>query len=207
MFYFIARTICLLFFKILFRYKIYGRENLPPRGPYIFASNHVSFLDPVAVGLLTHHKVIFMAREDLFDTKILGPLIRNLGVVPLNRDRQDIKAIRQALRSLKENKILGVFPEGRRSPDGELGEPLMGVEVLARKAQVKVVPVYVEGTNLALPLHSRFVRLKKIRAFLGKAIEPGTDAPSGELIQRIWQEIHRLRDRALFLSSRNKSCF
>jgi 1-acyl-sn-glycerol-3-phosphate acyltransferase len=196
MFYVVARTICSLFFKILFSYKSYGLQNLPAEGPCIIASNHLSFLDPIAVGLLTHRRVSFMARRDLLDNKIFGLLIRNLETIPLNRNGQDIKAIRQALRLLEQERILCIFPEGRRSPDGNLGKPLQGVEVLAKKSQAKVVPVYLEGTNLALPLNACFIRLKKIRAFVGKPIEPETDKPSGELTKRIWQEMHRLREKA-----------
>jgi len=196
MLYYIARTICLLFFKILFRYKSYGRQNLPAEGPYIIASNHLSFLDPIAVGLLTHRRVTFMAREDLYDNKIFARLIRNLETLPLDRERQDIKAIRQAFRLLERKRILGVFPEGRRSPDGQLGKPLMGIEVLARRAKVKVIPVYLEGTNLVLPLKARFIRLKKIRAFVGEIIEPIEDDAPGILIQKIWQQMQDLRDRA-----------
>ncbi len=196
MFYYVVRTICLVLFKILFRYRIHGKKNLPEHGAFIIASNHMSFLDPPAIGILTHRKVNFMARQDLFKNRIFGFLIKNLGAMPLDRDRHDIMAIRKAIRLLRQNKIVVVFPEGRRSPDGELGKPLSGVELLARKTKVGVLPVYLEGSERALPLHARFIRLKRIRAFVGRPVKPETDEPSGELIRRIWQEMHRLRDNA-----------
>jgi 1-acyl-sn-glycerol-3-phosphate acyltransferase len=200
MFYYISRAVCFLFFKICFRYKVYGRENLPNEGAYIIASNHVSLLDPVAVGLLVHRRISFVAREDLFRNKIFGFILRQIGVIPLHRNRQDIKAIREALRRLREGGILVIFPEGTRSHDGSIGNFLSGIEVLARAAKARVVPVYLKDTNLALPRTAYFIRLKRIRALVGEVIEPMLfcDKDSGGvLIQKIRDEMRRLKSNAL----------
>ncbi|MCM8798252.1 MAG: 1-acyl-sn-glycerol-3-phosphate acyltransferase, partial [Candidatus Omnitrophica bacterium] len=70
MFYYLIWWICYFVFKILFRYQIFGKEHLPREGPYIIAANHLSFLDPVALGLVTRKKLNFLAREDLFNNRI-----------------------------------------------------------------------------------------------------------------------------------------
>ncbi|MCX5656956.1 MAG: lysophospholipid acyltransferase family protein [Candidatus Omnitrophica bacterium] len=200
MFYYIARTICSLFFKICFRYKVCDRENLPNEGAYIIASNHVSLLDPVAVGLLVRRRVSFVAREDLFRNKIFGFILRQIGVIPLHRNRQDIKAIREALRRIREGGVLAIFPEGTRSRDGSIGNFLSGIEVLARAAQAKVVPVYLKDTNLALPRTAYFIRLKRIRALVGEVIEPElfcNKDSSGVLIQKVRDEMQRLKNNTL----------
>ncbi|MFN7170305.1 MAG: lysophospholipid acyltransferase family protein, partial [Candidatus Omnitrophota bacterium] len=168
MFYSLIWWICYFLFKILFRYRIYGKKNLPQDESYIIASNHLSFLDPIALGLLTRKKINFLAREDLFNNRVFALLIGNLGAIPLKREKQDIRALRQGIKILQKNKILVVFPEGRRSLNGELGKPLAGVGFLAQMAKVKVVPVYLKGTNLALPVDAYFMRFKKISAFVGK---------------------------------------
>ena len=192
MFYQVAWWVCFFLFKILFRYKIYGKSKLPKEGPYIMASNHLSYLDPICIGLLIRKRLNFLAREDLFRNKIFAWLIKNLGAIPLDREKQDIRALKEGLRVLKKKKILVIFPEGRRSLDGELGKPLEGVGFLAHLAKVKVVPIYLEGTNLALPINAYFIRLKKISCFVGNPVEPD-DYSAEKITELTWEEISRLK--------------
>ena len=195
MFYPLAWWVCFFIFKLFFRYKIYGKENLPKEKPYIIASNHLSYLDPICIGLLTKEKLNYLAREDLFKNRLFSWLIRKFGAIPLDREKQDIRALRKGLKILKEKKILVLFPEGRRSLDGELKNPLPGVGFLAERAKVKVVPVYLKGTDLALPVHAYFIRFKRISSFVGKAVEP--DGYSAEKITELtWNEVRRLEEES-----------
>jgi len=195
MLYYLLYPIGYLLFKFFFRFQIYGRKNLPLSGPYIIASNHLSFIDPILIGLLKFGKLNFIAKEELFHNKIFGTLIRILGAFPLGREGREVRAVREALCRLKAGKILVVFPEGTRSPDGKLGRPLRGVGLLAKRAKVKVVPVYLEGSDLALPLKAYFIRFKKIRVFVGRPIDPDFFEPD-ILTQKIWEEMERLENKA-----------
>lgn len=195
MFYYLIWWICYFVFKILFRYQIFGKEHLPREGPYIIAANHLSFLDPVALGLVTRKKLNFLAREDLFDNRLFALLISSLGAIPLKREYQDIGALRQGIRILKKNKILVVFPEGKRALNGELGKPLPGVGFLAQQTKVKVVPVYLKGTDLALPVGACFIRLKQISAWIGKPVEPDSH-PAEKIVELLWERLRNLSGEA-----------
>jgi len=131
MFYSICLTILRILFKILFHARARGEKNIPRRGPVLIAPNHVSFLDPVAVGTATHRQLHYMARDDLFIIPVLGWLIKRLNSFPVKKDRPDPEAIKEALRILKRGEALLLFPEGTRSPDGRLLPGQLGVGMLA----------------------------------------------------------------------------
>jgi 1-acyl-sn-glycerol-3-phosphate acyltransferase len=152
-----------------------GYKNIPAKGPAIIACNHVSFLDPVIVGLGTRRKVNFLARAGLFEIPFFGSLIRKLGAFPLKREGvNDISAIKHSLKSLKKGELLVVFPEGTRSYDGEMQEAHAGVGLLAVKAQVPVIPAYVKGAELAMPRNSKIIKPVQITAKFGLPIYPAS---------------------------------
>ena len=137
-------------FRIQFRlmgWKIQGIENLPTEGPVILAINHISLWDPILAACSIPREVSFMAKEELFSLPLLGSIIPRLGVFPVKRGQNDTRAIRQSLNILKEQKVLGLFPEGTRSKTGELQKGLPGIVLLMDKSQASVVPVKVYGTK------------------------------------------------------------
>lgn len=146
MFYALAREIVSLIFHIYFKIIVLGRENIPKqKGSYIIASNHVSNNDPPMVGIVFKGKYTFMAKEELFRINPLFTwLIKKLGAFPVKRGSKDSTAIDNALESLNNGRIFVIFPEGTRSKDGELGKPKSGVTLVAARAKVPVVPVFVK---------------------------------------------------------------
>lgn len=172
MLYTIARLISMVLFTILFRLKVEGKENIPKRGPFILASNHLSFLDPIALGVASPRKLNFIARHDLFSFRFLGWLIAHVGAFPIKRGRPDLWAIREGLRRLHKGEALVLFPEGTRNPNGALGEGHSGVGWLALKASVPICPAFIEGTERALPIHAKCIKLKKVYIRFGIAIPP-----------------------------------
>lgn len=172
MLYTILRLIGSAVFIIFFRLKVEGKENIPKRGPFILASNHLSFLDPIALGVASPRKLNFIARHDLFSFRFFGWLIAHLGAFPIKRDRPDLWAIREGLRRLHKGEALVLFPEGTRNPDGVLGEGHSGVGWLALKANVPICPVFIEGTERALPIHAKFIKPKKVYIRFGIPIPP-----------------------------------
>ncbi|MCM8781699.1 MAG: 1-acyl-sn-glycerol-3-phosphate acyltransferase [Candidatus Omnitrophica bacterium] len=161
-----------MFFKICFRYKAKYVDNFPKKGPFIIASNHLSFLDPVAIGLATKRRVSFLARADLFKSNIFNWWATSVGVIPIERRRLDLSAIKGTLDNLKKGGVVALFPEGTRSKDGVIKEPKAGVGFVAVKAGVPVVPIFIKGSDKALPHHAIFIRLKPIEVMIGEPVEP-----------------------------------
>ncbi len=172
MFYTIARAICRIFFKLFFRVRVRGEGNIPGRGPVLIAPNHVSFLDPVAVGTATRRRIHYMARDDLFTVPVLGRLIKHLNTFPVKRDRPDPQAIKEALRVLEKGEALLLFPEGTRSPDGKLLPGQLGIGMLAWHSRATVIPTAIIGSDKALPVGAKWIKRERIEVRFGKAISP-----------------------------------
>lgn len=147
MLYWMGKIIFFLFFTLFCRWKVTGTENLPRRGPVIVVSNHLSLWDPVAVGVALPRRVYFMAKEELFRLPLVGWVLKGLGAFPVRRGEGDLAAMRQAIRLLRQGKVVGIFPEGGRSRSGVLQPFQRGVAVLAAKTGAPVVPVALIGTN------------------------------------------------------------
>ena len=131
-----------------------GRENLPKSGPFILASNHIAFIDPVGISMGVPRKVIFVAKSKYYSGKgiggrLLGWFLSAIGQVPI--DPQSASAANPALetsrRLLAEGGVVAIFPEGTRSPDGRLYRGRTGVARLALPTGVPIVPVGVTGTR------------------------------------------------------------
>lgn len=145
------------FAKVLFRFqfkmmrwKVQGAENMPAEGPVILAINHQSLWDPLVAASSLERKVSFMAKEELFGIPVLGGIFSRLGAFPVKRGQGDMNAIRQSLAILKEGRVLGLFPEGTRSKDGEIQKGLPGMVLLMEKSKATVVPIKMFGTRKLL---------------------------------------------------------
>jgi len=168
-----SRFLFWLGLKIWNRFHAFGGNNMPAQGGVIIASNHASFLDPPIVGCgLAHRYVRFLARDSLFKNRIGAWWAMNVGVVCIDRTRGDIAAFKAALAVLKAGGALCLFPEGTRTLDGNLQPPKAGIGFLIMKAEVPVVPVYVEGSFAAFPKGAKWIKPAKITAHYGHPITP-----------------------------------
>jgi len=142
----IFRAFFTLLFYTLYPCRIRGKENIP-EAPYIICSNHLSWLDPPLIICIfwQRNQVFFMAKEELFQIPIIGFVIKKTGAFPVKKDIADRKAIQQAVSLLKENKVVGMFPEGTRSKTGKLQKLLDGASWIALRSNVPVVPVAIRG--------------------------------------------------------------
>ncbi|MEA4902382.1 lysophospholipid acyltransferase family protein [Desulfitobacterium sp.] len=176
-----AKGLFRLQFKIM-GWKIKGLENMPAEGPVILAINHVSLWDPIVAACSVPRPVSFMAKEELFANPLLGPLIHRLNAFPVKRGQGDMSAIRQSLKVLKDQKVLGIFPEGRRSQSGELQKGLPGVALLMEKGKATVIPVKVTGTQNLL-----IKGWGKLEVVLGSPLTPEKmKPPAGVANRREW---------------------
>ena len=175
------RRLCKFVLVLWNRFTSRGSENVPATGGCVICANHASFLDPPVVGVgVGHRQVRFMARDSLFKGRVMNWLLPAIGVIPLDRKRGDISALRKAIQSLKSGAVIGLFPEGTRSPDGQLQEPKGGVAFLIAKAGVPVVPARISGTFRAYPKGARFIRPCKVSITYGPAIAPAEVAALAE---------------------------
>jgi len=149
--------------RLLFAAHSTGAENVPREGPLVVASNHLSYLDPPLLGTWFPRVINFMAKQELFEVPVLGPLIRRVHAFPVNRDAGDLGAIRHSLRILKGGGIVGIFPEGRRNLDGE-AQARSGAVLLAATAHCPLIPVALVRTNLA----ARRLRASRVEVRIGK---------------------------------------
>ncbi|MBD3380244.1 MAG: 1-acyl-sn-glycerol-3-phosphate acyltransferase [Candidatus Omnitrophica bacterium] len=177
MLYYISRAIFTIIMKVLLRVRIYGTDNLP-EPPFIITSNHASLMDPPLVGLAcSSYRVDFMAKQELFDVPVIGAWTRNVGCIPLRRGKNSIKGIKEALRRLRNGYVVGVFPEGTRSVDGNLQEAKVGTGFLVMKARVPVVPVYVYGSAEAFPKGKGIKLGTRVGAVIGDPVSPEEYSP------------------------------
>lgn len=158
--------------KLFNNITVYGVQNVPKTGGVIIASNHASYLDPPAVGAssrrmrMTH----FMARDTLFKNPLMGAFLRKVGVIALDREKGDIKAMKTAIQLLKNGAAVALFPEGTRSEDGELQPSKPGIGFLVSKGEAPVVPVYIHGSYAAWSKHSGGLQRKPISVIFGRLI-------------------------------------
>lgn len=145
MFYYFALGVVRFLMFFIFRIKTVGVKNIPAEGGVILAVNHRSDLDPIMAGLTCPRKLTFMAKSELFKNPVFGRLIKALGAFPIHRGRGDIGAVKGALSILHNGKVLLIFPEGRRVAKGAESKAQPGVAMIAHRAEVPVVPTYIDG--------------------------------------------------------------
>jgi len=131
---------------ILFPMKVEGLENIPSVGGFIICCNHMSMVDPVYLAVsIRNRRIRFMAKAEVFKTKILGPIATAVGSFPVDRGHSDLNAVRMSLKILSEGHPLGIFPQGTRSK-GNVRTPMLGgVSMIALRAGVPVIPAYIHG--------------------------------------------------------------
>ncbi len=169
--YLLGRVLFRAFFRAVNRWEVSGREHVPPRGGVLLIANHTSYADPPIVGSACPRPVHFMAKAELFKIPVLGFLIRRTHAFPVKRGAADTGALRRGIRLLKEGRVLLVFPEGTRSPNGKLLPLETGAAFVALSSGAQVVPVGVDGADRVLPPHSPLVRPAKLRVNIGPPVE------------------------------------
>ena len=128
-------------------WEVRGREHIPLQGGLIVASNHISFWDPPLVGTAVGRELHFLAKEELFRTPVLGPVIRSFNAIPIRRGVADLSGLSRAMEILRAGRALLMFPEGTRARDGELKAARPGVGMLAVATDARIVPAYISGSN------------------------------------------------------------
>lgn len=180
---------CTVFVRVFFRLRAHNVANVPKRGGVLILSNHQSFLDPMLVGCLAHRPFHFMARHTLFRNRVVRGILLWVNAFPVKRGGADRAAIREAIERLAAGKVVVMFPEGTRSPDGELQPIKGGFRLLVRKAHVPVLPVVIDGAFKAWPRSQKLPRPSPVSVIYGQSIPPEelenlSDAEAAGRVQR-----------------------
>ena len=173
----VARNLCWrviqivlqFFFSVWIGVRSRGIENLPAGGALLLI-NHQSMLDPLLVGLWLKRPVSFLGRENLFDIPVIGWILRNTYVMSIRREAAGTESMRKSIARLQHGFYVGLFPEGTRTTDGQLGTLKPGFIAIARRGGTPIVPVGISGGFQALPRGSYFLRPVKVRVVFGEPI-------------------------------------
>ncbi|WP_051218005.1 lysophospholipid acyltransferase family protein [Nocardioides insulae] len=164
--------------KAVWRPTVTGLDNVPRSGGVILASNHLSFVDSVAIPSVAPRKVVFLAKSDYFTgTGVKGALQRawfeGIGMLPVDRDdtKAAMTSLDTALEVLGRGEAFGIYPEGTRSRDGRLYRGRTGVAHLALTARVPVVPVGLSGTQNIQPIGSSLPKVVPVSVTFGAPIQ------------------------------------
>lgn len=145
--YYVAVFLVKIWYAIMFKVEIIGKENIPTEGNGVLCSNHYSNYDPISTALYLDRMPRYIAKKELFENKFFGWILGQLGVFPIDRSvSMDMKAVKTAMKVLKEGEILGIFAEGRRVKAGETAEAKGGVALFAMKGNAPVIPCAISGT-------------------------------------------------------------
>jgi 1-acyl-sn-glycerol-3-phosphate acyltransferase len=180
---------------LLFGLKLRGIDKFPTAGAAIVCSNHQSYFDPLLLGGLCNRRMNYLAREDLFNSRLFGGLMRWYDAIPVRRDGMSISGLKVTLKRLKRGELVVMFPEGTRTKDGEIAPLKNGFCMLARKAKVPLVPVAIAGAFDVWPKKRRFPWFARI------SLEAGDPIPAETVVSLSDDELVAL------LEERIRNCF
>jgi 1-acyl-sn-glycerol-3-phosphate acyltransferase len=201
MLYWLIKVVLTPILFMYFRIHVAGREHVPNKGGAIIAANHISFLDSILVPASILRRITYVAKAEYFDKWRTRWFFQGVGQIPIRRDgyRAADAALSTALDVLTSGKLLGIYPEGTRSPDGRCHRGRTGVARLALESGVPLVPVGISGTDKALPKGSLLPRPARVTIRFGAPIDvdryrawPDRRAACRALVDELMHEICRL---------------
>jgi len=179
--------------KTLFRMRVVHPERMIEEGPLILAVNHSSYFDPPLAGICSKRAVYYLARKSLLKWPFFGPLFPDMNVIPVERDGNDMSALREVIKKVKEGNGIVLFPEGTRSKDGNLQKAKAGIGLVIAKTKAPVLPMRIFGAYEAFPKGTKRMRFTKITVVIGEPIYFTKE----ELSDNSRETYQRLSDRVM----------
>lgn len=191
--------------RIFFKVDVQGLINIPASGGAILASNHLSVSDSVFLPASLERSVVFLAKDDYFNGKgikgrIVAWFFRNINQLPMDRSggQKSAESLASAKSALNEGKLLGIYPEGTRSPDGRLYRAKLGVAKLALETGVPVIPVAMINTDKVQPIGQRLPHPGRVGIKIGKALDFShlrAEAADPKVMRQVADEIRQAINR------------
>ncbi|HUG90914.1 MAG TPA: lysophospholipid acyltransferase family protein [Planctomycetaceae bacterium] len=157
-------------FTVWLKYRARGVEKIPSTGGGLIVANHQSFLDPLLIGLPLSRPVSYVARDTLFPVPLIGWILRNAYVMPINRQAAGSATIRAAVERMQQGFLVGIFPEGTRCRRGEVGEFRPGFAAMVRRAKLPIFPVGIAGAHEAMPRGVWWIKRRTVTVVFGDAL-------------------------------------
>lgn len=164
--------------KGIFRPWVTGADNIPKEGPVILASNHLSFVDSVFLPICIERDMVFLAKSEYFTTKGLKGwatkwFMKGTGMLPIDRSggKASEASLNTGLRVLTEGRVLGIYPEGTRSPDGKLYRGRTGIARMVLESGVPVVPVAMIDTEKVMPIGAKWPKMRRPGIIFGEPLD------------------------------------
>ena len=179
--------------RVFFRMRVVHPERMVESGPLILAVNHTSYFDPPLAGICSRRGVYYLARKTLLQWPFFGPLFPAMNVIPVERDGNDMSALREVIKKIKEGNGVVLFPEGTRSKDGNIQPARAGIGFVIAKTGAPVLPMRIFGAYDAFPKNSKRLHFTQITVVIG---EPLVFSPN-DLASATRETYQALSDRVM----------
>lgn len=156
--------------RMIFSMRVIHPERMVESGPLLIAVNHSSFFDPPLAGICSRRGVFYLARKTLLKWPFFGPLFPAMNVIPVERDGNDMSALREVIKKVKEGNAVLLFPEGTRSINGNLQPARAGIGLVIAKTGAPVLPMRIFGAYEAFPKNARHFQASRITVVIGEPI-------------------------------------
>ena len=188
MFYRFARFLMKIVFTIKYKLDIHGNTRLPET-PLVICANHINLWDPILLAIIFDRPIRFMAKKELFENKILGFLLEKFGAFPVDRENVNVKTIKDAIKLVKNNEVLGIFPEGTRVKTVSEENMKTGVAMIASRAGADVIPVFIKSDYKFRSTVEVFIREK---IAISNFDDVSKDIKNKEITKAIYKNIYKV---------------
>ena len=190
-FYTFARGLVKIYYKFMFRMDIQGEEHIPKEGGVVLCCNHMSNLDPTTMAAFVKRPVRYIAKKELFEKRWSAKLLSALGAFPVDRQTTDMKALKTAIKLLKNGEALGIFAEGTRVKEGEAKAAKAGVALFALKGEAPIVPICISSKyKFRSIVHIRYGEPIYLDEYKGQKV---TTEMMEEITEKVMEKVREMR--------------
>lgn len=190
-FYTFARGLVKIYYKFMFCMDIQGEEHIPKEGGVVLCCNHMSNLDPTTMAAFVKRPVRYIAKKELFEKRWSAKLLSALGAFPVDRQTTDMKALKTAIKLLKNGEALGIFAEGTRVKEGEAKAAKAGVALFALKGEAPIVPICISSKyKFRSIVHIRYGEPIYLDEYKGQKV---TTEMMEEITEKVMEKVREMR--------------
>lgn len=190
-FYTFARGLVKIYYKFMFCMDIQGEEHIPKEGGVVLCCNHMSNFDPTTMAAFVKRPVRYIAKKELFEKRWSAKLLSSLGAFPVDRQTTDMKALKTAIKLLKNGEALGIFAEGTRVKEGEAKAAKAGVALFALKGEAPIVPICISSKyKFRSIVHIRYGEPIYLDEYKGQKV---TTEMMEEITEKVMEKVREMR--------------